>query len=196
MAIPKNPIDRPSPNRSDSREIVEAVLQAAVLLGPDASMNEIARRAGVGPASLHRHFDGKSAIFAEIARRCSEAMATIVRRICRRSAPVKASLAQMITELFDLPNASWEVRAELQGRVPPVLARDAHDRVTSEIVDSLTEWIRNVPSEVAPETRAFLAMSTVHGVIRSAMLYKSPPREDLLPELIDLVTSVLGLPQE
>ena len=48
------------PNRADARRNYDALLRAAGEVlgadGPDASLDEIARRAGVGNATLYRHF--------------------------------------------------------------------------------------------------------------------------------------------
>ncbi|PRY13549.1 TetR/AcrR family transcriptional regulator [Kineococcus rhizosphaerae] len=65
--------------RSDARDNRERVLQAARELfaerGLDVTVREVARRAGVGPATLYRRFPAKQdlleAAFAEEVRRCS-----------------------------------------------------------------------------------------------------------------------------
>ncbi|WP_228000370.1 TetR/AcrR family transcriptional regulator [Nocardia australiensis] len=55
--------------RSDARENRERILEAArtvfVSAGLDVPMREIARRAGVGPATLYRHFPTKEMLVAE-----------------------------------------------------------------------------------------------------------------------------------
>src|SRR5882724_12610526 len=49
-----------APSRADARRNYDALLRAAGEVfgaaGPDASLDEIARRAGVGNATLYRHF--------------------------------------------------------------------------------------------------------------------------------------------
>ncbi|MGF6885699.1 AcrR family transcriptional regulator [Nocardia sp. GAS34] len=55
--------------RSDARDNRERILEAArtvfVSAGLDVPMREIARRAGVGPATLYRHFPTKEMLVAE-----------------------------------------------------------------------------------------------------------------------------------
>lgn len=63
--------------RSDARDNRERILAVARTAfgaeGLDVSMREIARRAGVGPATLHRHFPAKEALVTEV---FAEQMAT------------------------------------------------------------------------------------------------------------------------
>ncbi|WP_433663791.1 TetR/AcrR family transcriptional regulator [Nocardia sp. CA-128927] len=59
----------PHTQRSDARDNRERILEAAravfVADGLDVPMREIARRAGVGPATLYRHFPTKELLVAE-----------------------------------------------------------------------------------------------------------------------------------
>ncbi|MEU0502618.1 helix-turn-helix domain-containing protein [Nocardia sp. NPDC005998] len=59
----------PHTQRSDARDNRERILEAArtvfVSAGLDVPMREIARRAGVGPATLYRHFPTKEMLVAE-----------------------------------------------------------------------------------------------------------------------------------
>lgn len=70
------------PKRADARRNYDRILEAAAAevarRGADASLEEIARRAGVGSATLHRHFPSRwvllQAVFQErVARLCGEA---------------------------------------------------------------------------------------------------------------------------
>jgi AcrR family transcriptional regulator len=61
------------PKRADARRNYDRILEAAAAevarRGADASLEEIARRAGVGSATLHRHFPSRwgllQAVFQE-----------------------------------------------------------------------------------------------------------------------------------
>ncbi|QLH21337.1 TetR/AcrR family transcriptional regulator [Streptomyces sp. Rer75] len=61
--------DEPSRKRADARRnrqlITEAARAAFAAHGLDVPMRAIARRAGVGPATLYRHFPTKEALIAE-----------------------------------------------------------------------------------------------------------------------------------
>jgi AcrR family transcriptional regulator len=68
--------------RSDARDNRELILSAARALfaaeGLNVPMREIARRAGVGPATLYRRFPTKQALIAEAFRRQMQACHSIV----------------------------------------------------------------------------------------------------------------------
>jgi AcrR family transcriptional regulator len=56
--------------RADARRNYDLLVTAAMAVvaeeGPDASLNEIARRAGVGPGTLYRHFPTRDALLAAV----------------------------------------------------------------------------------------------------------------------------------
>ncbi|MGW4378710.1 TetR/AcrR family transcriptional regulator [Kitasatospora sp. NPDC004531] len=56
--------------RSDAQRNRQALLAAAEEVfradGPGASLNEVARRAGVGPGTLYRHFPGRAPLLAAL----------------------------------------------------------------------------------------------------------------------------------
>jgi AcrR family transcriptional regulator len=58
------------PKRADARRNYDRILAAAEIevsqFGADASLEEIARRAGVGSATLHRHFPSRQALLQEL----------------------------------------------------------------------------------------------------------------------------------
>jgi AcrR family transcriptional regulator len=60
----------PKPMRSDARRNRERLLEAARAAfaadGLSVSLDEIARRAGVGPGTLYRHFPAKEALFEAV----------------------------------------------------------------------------------------------------------------------------------
>ena len=58
--------------RSDALRNIEAIVEAATRLlavDPDASINEIAKAAGVGRVTLYGHFDSRTALVREVAAR-------------------------------------------------------------------------------------------------------------------------------
>src|SRR6185312_3183873 len=60
--MPEKP---PKPGRADARENRErliAVAREALRESPDASLNSIAKRAGVGAGTLYRHFPNREAL--------------------------------------------------------------------------------------------------------------------------------------
>ncbi|MFJ9542114.1 TetR/AcrR family transcriptional regulator [Streptomyces sp. NPDC101225] len=60
-----------APQRSDALKNREAILQVAhdaLAESPSASLNSIAKRAGVGPGTLYRHFPTREALLLEVHR--------------------------------------------------------------------------------------------------------------------------------
>ncbi|MER6320837.1 TetR/AcrR family transcriptional regulator [Streptomyces coelicoflavus] len=90
------------PKRADARRNYDRILEAAAAEvsrhGADASLEEIARRAGVGSATLHRHFPSRwnllQAVFQErVAQLCDEA------RSLASEYPPAAALAKWLMSL-------------------------------------------------------------------------------------------------
>ena len=80
-SAPTKPTDQPKPLRADAQRNVERLLEAARAAiakdGPDASLDDIARDAGVGSGTLYRHFPTRVALLEavyreEVARLCAE----------------------------------------------------------------------------------------------------------------------------
>ncbi|GAA2011461.1 TetR/AcrR family transcriptional regulator [Microbacterium ulmi] len=60
------------PRRADALRSIEAIIAAATRLlavNPDASVNEIAKAAGVGRITLYGHFDSRATLVQEVAQR-------------------------------------------------------------------------------------------------------------------------------
>ncbi|WP_433624235.1 TetR/AcrR family transcriptional regulator [Nocardia sp. CA-120079] len=74
--------------RVDAQRNYERVLEAATAAfaeeGPDASLNEIARRAGVGPGTLYRHFPNRQALQAAV-------LSERVEKLCGRAEELQSS---------------------------------------------------------------------------------------------------------
>ncbi|MFD0420709.1 TetR/AcrR family transcriptional regulator [Streptomyces parvus] len=62
----------PRPRRADARlnreRLVATAQEVFAESGPEASLNEIARRAGVGPGTLYRHFPNRPALLSAVLR--------------------------------------------------------------------------------------------------------------------------------
>ena len=94
--------DPSPPKRADARRNYDRIIEAAAAEvarhGADASLEEIARRAGVGSATLHRHFPSRwgllQAVFQErVAQLCGEA------RSLAAEHPPAAALTRWLTSL-------------------------------------------------------------------------------------------------
>jgi AcrR family transcriptional regulator len=84
----------PRKPRADSQRNREKLLSVAkdafAEQGPDVSLEEIARAAGVGIGTLYRHFPNRDAIVADVYRREVEQLASAATRLSDEHAPAEA----------------------------------------------------------------------------------------------------------
>jgi AcrR family transcriptional regulator len=85
--------------RADARRNRDGLLEAAKAafadVGPEASLDEIARRAGVGIGTLYRHFPTRDAIIEAVYRREVQQLADAAPRLIESMAPAEALRAWM-----------------------------------------------------------------------------------------------------
>jgi len=74
-------------NRVRVLEAAKAVFSAG---GPDASLEAVARRAGVGIGTLYRHFPTREALFEAVYRREVEHLGELAEQLSSQAAPVEA----------------------------------------------------------------------------------------------------------
>ena len=82
-----------------------AIVDAAIRLwsvNPGATLHEVADRAGVGRATLHRHFQGRDALLAEVARTCLDEMRAAVGDRTAAGASARERLRDMFEAVIPL----------------------------------------------------------------------------------------------
>ncbi|GAA4611150.1 TetR/AcrR family transcriptional regulator [Actinoallomurus liliacearum] len=179
--------------RADARRNRERVLRTAQRLfateGLGVSLDEIARRADVGPGTVHRHFPTKEALYLAVAtdqleRLVAEAEAlaatddptalfTLLSRMMANGAENAAVKSALAAAEFDLRTAAPNVAADLTRHVADLLGR-AHasgivrDDVTVDEVMALVAGafaaIRHAGAETSPERSAHLARLILDGL--------------------------------
>lgn len=202
MPRPKDPLapqPEPAAARKDSAEIIEAIVEATLTIGdPDASVNAIAERAGVGIASLYRYFPSKAAILAEISRRLQRAFLVDMRRVLEQPGVTVEDAIDIVCRLAVYePGVSPEIRKALNVTVPMSWSHENAAAMYKAAMGELVQWLRSkldpVPDDL--EHRVFVAFAGARGVIMvsRAMPDLSPPDETLLRMIKTAVTSVLDL---
>jgi AcrR family transcriptional regulator len=82
------------PQRADARRNQERLVAAAretfAEAGPEASLNEIARRAGVGPGTLYRHFPTRQALLSAVLQDRIRTLCGHAERLMTADAPYEA----------------------------------------------------------------------------------------------------------
>jgi AcrR family transcriptional regulator len=80
--------------RADAQRNRERVLEAAKIVfsagGPEASLEAVARKAGVGIGTLYRHFPTREALYAAVYRREVEQLGELAEELKTEAAPVDA----------------------------------------------------------------------------------------------------------
>jgi AcrR family transcriptional regulator len=139
--------------RADAIRNRERVLEAAKAVfsegGPEASLEAVARRAGVGIGTLYRHFPTREALYEAVYRREVEQLVELAKHLKAETAPVEALRRWL--------RAGVEFMATKKG-MAAALAMAAH--VSSELVayslDQLTWAVGQLlqRAEAAGEIRA------------------------------------------
>jgi AcrR family transcriptional regulator len=91
MVIKVSVARKPRADAQRNRERLVAAAKAAFAeTGPDASLEDIARRAGVGIGTLYRHFPTRDAVIEAVYRREVEQLAAAATRLLDSHAPGEA----------------------------------------------------------------------------------------------------------
>jgi AcrR family transcriptional regulator len=76
--------------------ILDVAKKAFSRSGPNASLDDIAREAGVGPGTLYRHFPARDALIEAVYRTEVEKLAAAERRLAAGRSPIEALRAWML----------------------------------------------------------------------------------------------------
>jgi AcrR family transcriptional regulator len=88
---------KPRADAQRNRErILEVAKQEFTRSGANASLEEIAKQAGVGPGTLYRHFPTREALLVEVYRKEVEKLAAAEREFAETLPPVEALRAWML----------------------------------------------------------------------------------------------------
>ena len=97
---PKNRKTAPRKPRTDAQlnreRILEVAKEAFTRSGPNASLDDIARKAGVGAGTLYRHFPTRDALIEAVYRTEVEKLAKAERRFAAAMSPIEALRAWML----------------------------------------------------------------------------------------------------
>jgi AcrR family transcriptional regulator len=95
--MPTRPARKPRTDAQRNRErILEVAKQAFTRAGANASLDEIARQAGVGPGTLYRHFPTRDALLEAVYRTEVEKLAAAERKFAETMPAIEALRAWML----------------------------------------------------------------------------------------------------
>lgn len=201
MPNPKDvlaPVPEPTPRRSDSVAIVDAIVRAFVELDdPDASMNAVAARAGVGVASLYRYFPNKPAIYAELSRRLQRDFAIRVRGVLDTATTAVDAIEGCCRLSVFVPDVSPVLRRALNLNVPLSWSQDNASSMFRAAMTEMTAWLAArmspVPSDL--EERVFVAFSAGRGLVMVSRLLPehAPGDEALVAHMVRVARAAIGV---
>jgi AcrR family transcriptional regulator len=185
---PLSPPPEPSPGRSDSNAIVDAILAAAIELGDDPSLTAIATRAGVGIASLYRYFPSKHSIYAEVSRRQQrESLVRLRAVLTDTSLSLDEAIYACCRVALEAPGVSERLRRRINLSLPVSWSGDTAEAVFSGAIQEMTEALR-VRMNPAPENlqaRVFAMFSAARGMVLMSRLMPSlAPNDETLLQLM------------
>lgn len=191
-----DPPPEPTPQRSSSQQIVDAIIAAALELGADATLAEIAERAGVGSASMHRYFPTLSSIFAEVSRRMFRMLLGQIRiALAERERELRQIVRDVVRTAFAASNVSLEYRRRMNLEIPLAWSHAASASAYKEILDEVTGWLAGNLVAPPPELagRVFAAFACVRGTVSMWLLYPgdSPPLEVMIERSTDAAMAAL-----
>jgi AcrR family transcriptional regulator len=157
--------------RADAVRNRERVLEAAKAVfsagGPDASLEAVARRAGVGIGTLYRHFPTREALFEAVYRREVEQLAELAEQLKSEAAPVEA-LRRWLRSNVELVATKKGMLAALALAVhgSSELYAYSFDRLTKAVGGLLKRAVAagEIRSDISPEDllRALVGMCYMH----------------------------------
>lgn len=159
MSNRRTPAARPL--RADAERSIDLILEAADAVftrNPGASIEEVAKAAGVARATVHRRFTSRDALYDALAQQLDEKLRQALNAADVRTAPPLVALYQLTVTTLDLKTdwrASW--RLVDQGGLAPEVTADldllfhrARDvGLLREAVDPL--WARGVYTALVHE---------------------------------------------
>lgn len=124
--------------RADALRNRERVLEAAKAVfsegGPDASLEAVARRAGVGIGTLYRHFPTREALYEAVYRREVEQLAELAEELKADPAPAEALRRWLRSNVaFVATKKGMATALALAAHKPPDLMAYSFERLTKAV---------------------------------------------------------------
>jgi AcrR family transcriptional regulator len=157
--------------RADALRNRERVLEAAKIVlsagGADASLDTVARRAGVGIGTLYRHFPTREALYEAVYRREVEQLGDLAERLVNEAKPVDALRRWLRSNVeFVATKKGMSAALALAAQGSPELKSYSLDRLSKAVGVLLDRAVATgeIRSDVSPEDliRALVGMCYVH----------------------------------
>lgn len=165
---PTTTVRRP---RSDAVRNRERVLEAAKAVfsagGPEASLEAVAKRAGVGIGTLYRHFPTREALFEAVYRHEVEQLGELAEQLKSEAAPVDALRRWLRSNIeFVATKKGMSAALALAAHSSSHLTAYSFDRLTKAVGALLDRAVAagEIRADVGPEDvlRALVGMCYLH----------------------------------
>src|SRR3981081_4486745 len=167
----KQSVDSVRRPRADAVRNRERVLEAAKAVfsagGPDASLEAVARRAGVGIGTLYRHFPTREALFEAVYRREVDQLSELAEQLKNDAAPVDALRRWLRSNVeFVATKKGMSAALALAAQTNSELMAFSYDRLTKAVGALLDRAVKagDIRGDVGPEDllRALIGMCYLH----------------------------------
>jgi len=169
--IKRSDTKTPRKPRADAARNRERVLEAAKSVfsagGPEASLEAVARTAGVGIGTLYRHFPTREALFEAVYRREVQQLADLAERLKEETEPVEALRQWMRSNVrFVATKKGMSAALALAAYKPSDLFSYSFDRLARSVGGLLDRAIATgeIRDDISPEDliRALVGMCYMH----------------------------------
>jgi AcrR family transcriptional regulator len=186
------------PARADARRNYQALVAAAdkvfAELGPDAPLDVIARRAGVGNATLYRHFPSRRDLLVAVSAGEVEALCALAARL-RSGRDARAALTRWLQAYIDHLNMHRSLGAAFDtGRredsVLRTAARDAIQAASGALLEEAKQ-----AGEVRPDVRIADLLTLASAVATAAEPGDREHTDRLLRLMLDGIGTTAPAPE-
>jgi AcrR family transcriptional regulator len=159
------PVRKPRADAVRNRErLLETAADIFSVGGPDASLEAVARRAGVGIGTLYRHFPTREALFEAVYRREVDQLSERAERLANEFEPVEALRRWLHANVRLVATKKGMVAAlALAAYRPSELHAYSADRLTKAVGSLLDRAVRagEIRADITPEDllRALVGVS-------------------------------------
>jgi AcrR family transcriptional regulator len=135
-------VERTSAPRSDAARNRELIMAAASELfagSTDTPMYEVGKHAGVGQATLYRHFPHRSTLLAAVVEEHVELLEDLIRESVETNSSVSSFLRSLLHSIADRHTMSLVAAGRAEG------GDKAFDRLRARVDKALAKYLSTVP---------------------------------------------------
>lgn len=183
------------PKRADALRNIESIVEAAtrlLALDPDASVNDVAKAAGVGRVTLYGHFDSRTTLIREVVDRAIAETDQALARLDIDGDP-RDALGRLLEATWGLTHRYGAIVVAATQALPPEDFRRAHDEPAARVRDLLERGrvAGQFRADVPIEWQISVIQAILHGA--SAAVHRGEIAADSAPTLVrDTTLSALA----